>query len=143
MKTYLVLFFSTISFIGFSNTYPLIDTISNWQVYNGGVLLKAMNIHNQGERIILTKGKIRAVDVFSIHYSDDTPCFDCTESITIRTQKGKVIRTLYFTKSNYSFDIKTVDLQVLTFKNKSEVLKFYYKEDSNNREIFLFEVQIK
>ena len=142
MKTYLTFVFLTISLIGLSNSYPTIDTISHWKVYNDGVLLKEMNVFDQNSKIIIKKGKIRRLNPLRIQYFNDTPCFDCSSKIIIRTKKGKIIRTIENTKSNYDFEIETTELQVLILKNRSS-LTFYYKEHVGSHEILLFEFDIK
>jgi hypothetical protein len=121
----------------------VIDTISNWQVYNGGIILKTFNTFSSDNRILLTKGKIRAIDTVDIKYFDDTPCINCKASLTIKTDKNKEIRRIDNTLGNYAFKIKTADLQVLAFKNKSSILRFYYKEDETSVEVLLFEIEIK
>lgn len=141
MKIYLIFLFSTISLVAFSNSYPTIDTISYWQVYNGNHLISEITAFDQNPKISIKKGKVRTLSPLKIRYFDDTPCFDCSSSIMIKTQKGEVIRTI--DKSNNEFNIKTTELQVLAFKNKSQVLTFFYKENVGGFEIFLFEFEIR
>ena len=132
-----------ISVCSFAKSEQVMDTISNWQVYNGGKLLKTFNAFSDYNRILLTKGKIRAIDTVDIKYFDDTPCIDCIASLTIKTDKNKIIRRLDNSLSNYNFKIKTTDLQVLAFKNRSSILSFYYKEDKTDQEVLLFEIEIR
>lgn len=143
MKKTLTIILLLISVSSFAKSEQVMDTISNWQVYNGGKLLKAFNAFNADNRILLTKGKIRAVDTLDIKYFDDTPCVDCIASLTIKTDKNKEVRKLDNSLSNYNFKIKTTDLQMLAFKNRSSVLKFYYKEDDTDDEVLLFEIEIR
>ena len=132
-----------ISVCSFARSEQVMDTISNWQVYNGGKLLKAFNAFSADNQILLTIGKIKAIDTVEIKYFDDTPCIDCIASLTIKTDKNKEIRRLNNSLSNYNFKVKTTDLQVLAFENKSSVLKFYYKEDESDDEVLLFEIEIR
>lgn len=143
MKRLLIILFIIVSISSFAETSMPMDTISNWQVYNGGKLLNAFNASSEEIRIVLTKGKIRAVDTVNVKYFDDTPCVGCKARLTIKTKENKTIRTIDNSKSNYNFDIKTTDLQVLALKNKSTVLRFYYKEDESDDEILLFEIEIR
>ena len=143
MKKTLTITLLLISVCSFAKSEQVMDTISNWQVYNGGKLLKAFNTFSDKNRILLTKGKIRAIDTVDIKYFDDTPCTSCLASLTIKTDKNKVIRRLDNSLSNYNFKIKTTDLQVLALKNRSSILKFYYKEDKTDQEVLLFEIEIR
>lgn len=145
MKKTLTTILLFISVCSFAKSEHEMDTISNWQVYNGGKLLKAFNVFSADNRILLTKGKIRAIDTLDIKYFDDTPCIDCIASLTIKTDKNKEIRRLDNSLSNYNynFKIKATDLQVLAFKNRSSILKFYYKEDEADDEVLLFEIEIR
>ena len=143
MRKYLTILFLMISILGFSNSLPIADTISYWKVYNGGQLLKEINGFSKDLKIILTKGKIRAIDTLNVKYFDDTPCYNCSSSLTIKTVDNKKIRTINNSKSNYDFDIKTTDLQILAQKNNSSTLRFFYKEDDSNQSVLLFEIEIK
>jgi len=143
MKRLLAILFLSVSISSFAKTNVVSDTISNWQVYNGGVLLKAFNAFSEEIRIVLTKGKIRAIDTVTVQYFDDTPCSDCNSSLTIKTEDNRTIRIISNSKNNSEFDIKTTDLQVLAFKNRSSVLRFYYKENESDNDILLFEIEIK
>ena len=83
------------------------------------------------------------MDTLNVRYFDDTPCSDCNASLTIKSEKGTPLKTIRNHNSNYDFNIKTTELQVLGFKNQSAVLKFYYKEDESENESLLFEIVIK
>ncbi|WP_109439044.1 MULTISPECIES: hypothetical protein [Aquimarina] len=143
MKKYLTLLFLFFSVVGFAKLKIATDTISFWKVYNGGKLIKEGDIFSKNSKIILKKGKIRAIDTLNVKYFDDTPCHDCNGSLTIKTKNEMEIKKIENLKSNYDFDIKTTDVQVLAFKNKSSILKFYYREDDSQNEILLFEIEIK
>ncbi|MEO1052600.1 MAG: hypothetical protein AAFX87_18350 [Bacteroidota bacterium] len=143
MKNILTIILLTYSVSSFAGASTVSDTIPNWQVYNGGKILKAFNAIGKNNRIVLTKGEIRAIDTFNVRYFDDTPCFDCNASLILKTQDDIFIRTINNSSSNYDFNVKTTDLQALAFKNKSSVLRFYYKEDESNNEMLLFEIEIK
>ncbi len=143
MKKKLTLFLLLLSISSFAKSEEVMDTLSNWQVYNGGKLLKAFNASSTDTRILLTKGKIRAKDTVKVTYFDDTKCLDCNPSLTIKSIDNRVLRRINNSLSNYAFKIRTTDLQVLCFKNESTVLKFYYKEDEPDDETFLFEIEIR
>ncbi|MCT4560476.1 MAG: hypothetical protein N4A41_03785 [Crocinitomicaceae bacterium] len=143
MKNTITIILMLISISSFAKSEQEMDTISNWQVYNGGKLLKVFNALSTDYRILLTKGKIRAIDTVEVKYFDDTPCIDCIASLTIRTDKNKEIRRINNSLSNYSFKIKTTDLQVLAFENSSSILRFYYIEDEADEEVLLFEIEIR
>ena len=143
MKKTLTIILLLISVYSFAKSDQVMDTIANWQVYNGDKLLKAFNAFSDDNRILLTKGKIKAIDTVDIKYFDDTPCIDCIASLTIKTDKNKLVRRLDNSLSNYNFKIKTTDLQVLVFKNRSSILKFFYKEDETAQEVLLFEIEIR
>ncbi len=141
-KTFIIVLF-LISIGLYAQTEQVMDTISNWQVYNGGKLLKAFNAFSSDNRIMLTKGKIRAIDTVDIKYFDDTPCLDCIANLTIRSDQNNVLRKIDNSLGNYGFKIKTTDLQVLAFKSRSSILRFYYKEDEVEEEVLLFEIEIR
>ncbi|WP_025740337.1 hypothetical protein [Aquimarina pacifica] len=143
MKRYLTVLFLFIYLTGFSNAKVAKDTLSFWKVYVAGTLIKEGNVFSENSKIILKKGKIRAKDILNVKYFDDTPCIDCNGSILIKTKNEEEIKKIGNLKSNYDFDVKTTDLQVLAFKNKSSILKFYYREDDSQKEILLFQIQIK
>lgn len=136
----LLLFFSLSSF---AKAEHRMDTISNWQVYNGGQLLKAFNSLSTSSKIILTKGKIKAIDTVEINYFDDNPCYKCNSRIIIKSKNDKIIRELDNAISNRVFKIKTTDLQVMALKNNSSILKFYYRKHESFEEFLLFEIEIK
>ena len=143
MKKTLTLFLLLISISSFAGSHQALDTISNWQVCNGGKLLKAFNLASVDIRIFLSKGKIRAIDSVEVKYFDDTPCFDYVSNLTIRTKNNKVIKSIDNSIGTSNFKIRTTDLQMLAHKNRSSILKFYFKEKESDKEILLFEIKIR
>jgi len=143
MNRLYILLFLVISIEAYSNHNHVTDTISYWKVYNGGKLIKEGNVFDIGPKILLKKAVIRSVDSLNVKYFDDTPCINCKGALTIKSEQGKVIKIIGNTISNYDFKIKTTDLQVLAFKNRNSILRFYYKEDSIQDEILLFEIEIR
>lgn len=131
------------SISSFANSIVGMDTISNWQVYNGGELLRAFNAFTEEHRIILTKGNIRAIDSVEVNYFDDNPCLSCKASLMLKTKGDVLIKRIDNLNVNNHFYIKTTDLQVLAFKNRSSILKFYYKKDESDNERLLFEIEIR
>jgi len=143
MKRYLIIILLLLSISGYSYPSVSADTISYWKVYNGGELIMEGNVLKSNTKIILPKGKIKAIDSLMIRYFDDTPCIDCNGSITIKTDANKEIRVINNDKGNYLYYIRTVELQVLSFNSRSTILKFYYQEDEADKELLLFEIEIK
>jgi hypothetical protein len=141
MKKTLTIILFLLSITSHAKHEQILDTISNWQIYNGGKLLKTLNSISADNRILLTKGKIRAMDTMDIKYFDDTPCIDCIASLTIRTDNNKEVTKIDNSFGNCDFRIKTTDLQVLAFINKSSVLRFYYKEEETDQEVFILDIK--
>jgi hypothetical protein len=138
--TILILF---INMKSYSNSFTKCDTISYWKVYRNSKLIKEGNITNKKYQIELTKGTIKVLDTLFVKYFDDIPCIKCNSKFIIRTEKGKEIKIIQSSKNQYSVKLKTTELQVLAFKNKSSILKLYFKEDEKTESILLFEFKIK
>ncbi|WP_123921940.1 hypothetical protein [Flavobacterium sp. LM4] len=106
-------------------------------------MIKEGTLSNKKERIELYKKTIRVLDTLHIKYFEDTPCVKCNSNFIIKTEKGKEIKTIQSNKNQYSLKLETTELQVLAFKNKSSILKLYFKEDDKTESILLFEFEIK
>jgi hypothetical protein len=142
MKTYLLLTLLLISIKTFSNHFPVNDTVPYWKVYNGGKLLSEGNITNQKTLIIITKHHVRAIDTLTVEYFEDVHCINCNVEMIVKTNTGKEIKKIKNTGNAYLFKIKTTEIQVLAFNNKSAALKFYFKKHKG-AEVFLFEIRIQ
>jgi len=143
MKIILTILLSYNSLISFANADNPRDTINNWQVYNGGNLLKRFNENSPDKKIVLTKSKVRAIDTIGIKFNDDTPCFDCQSVISIKSATNETLSTIESPKMYNYFQIKTTALQVLAFKNHSSKLRFYHQENELSGEVFLFTFEIR
>ena len=140
MKIKLTILLTIISLSTFAKTEQVLDTITVWKVYIGTTLVKDFNDFTKDKRIILKKGNVKVVDTLKIVYFDDTPCPNCKSELIIKTETGKIVKRIF---GKYKFEIGTVEIQLISFNNRSEILKFYYKEDENYREKLLFETKIQ
>ena len=126
-----------------ASAHPPLDTLSFWKVSLRGELILQGNEATLDAHYLLTKGKIRSNDLLTIRYFDDTPCMECSASLTLKNKKGEALTVLPNTKGNYDFEIKTTELQMLAFHDRSNYLRFYYKEDEGEEERLLFEIEIR
>ena len=65
---------------------------------------------------------------------------NCKGKLIIKTEKGKIIKQII---GKYDFEIEIVEIQLLSFNNRSVILKYYYKKDEDYGEKLLFETKNK
>ena len=134
--------FLAFSPVAYPDRIPATDDIDRWRVYNGGKLLREGTRYDHAT-IVLKKEQIRAADSLYVEYFDDTPCSNCEERLTIKTESGRVLKTIANTITTYELKIKTTQLQDLSTQNQNATLWFYYREDPSKHEILVFKLTIR
>lgn len=144
MKKYLIILFLLISSEGFCNSQSTCDTISHWKVHRNSKLINQGFPGGKLQRIQLTKGSIHSTDTLLVEFIEEGGT-DCIPKYIIKNEKGKVIKTISSTNTGitYAINLKTTELLMMAFNDKSSILKIYFKKDNHSNARALFEVEVK
>lgn len=122
------------------------DTIDYWHVYYNQTKIREYNQFGNAQTIVLKLAEIRSGDSITVKYFRDTPCTDCSISLSVEDGKHRSAVTKQ-AKGTFTPTTFTVD-DLLRFREKSgqgtfEVLYQDERIELRNQKLLLFGIKLE
>ncbi len=110
------------------------DTIDFWHVYKNGIKIKEYN-HYINDTLFIAN--LNDTDVIEVRHYDDTPCHDCTFTLSIATSEHTNSPALIADKKkgdSTPLKISRKELMKRSKNGNSNLLYFWYRFENPNQE---------